>query len=267
MVRSTTWLVGSATEVRIGVGLPTALIGSGCIIASAGMDVAAQVEAMTSAAVAQVDAGANLVEVFSSPPDEVTVLPRIVAAVGGAVAVPLCIRVVDATALDAALAACPGKAVAELSSVPAAHLPLALAAARRYGAAVIVPSVTGENKFASLEEQIELARTQDRETIVNRIPRDDVIIGLSLVPEAKYPGSAAVVLALAAHVSKVDGVNLALRPSESTSGMLSEEIFAGQLIARAVATGVTCVLADGHSARRSVSTADSLVIPADATAR
>jgi 5-methyltetrahydrofolate--homocysteine methyltransferase len=259
-MRSTTRLIGSAGEVAISGEMPAVLIGvgSGGAAVTPDMDVAPECRD----AVEQARAGAAVVEVrvARAGQNEASVLPELVAAIGQAVGVPLFIRATDPEALDAALAVCPGKPLVSLCDQPASLQSRFLAVAQRHGAAVIMPTAVGDDRLASYEDRIEFARAQLRECILAGIPRDDVILDLAPLPEAEYEGTTVNLLRLASHLSQVDRINLSLCPAAAATGMQSAELFGRLLTSRALAAGVTCVLADARSERITVSLADRLVV-------
>ncbi len=279
MVRSRTKLVGSGSEVVIGLDEPTVVISSAVEPGVSAIDIAAACKR----AAAQVKAGASVIEVRVDAADEVALLPALAEAVSKTVSVPLCVSARDPRALDAALAKCPGKSVAYWADQTSKTWSDFLVVASKWGAAVIVPGVedygsTTEGAEGSVEkaalagasaqhrglpatyeEQVETSRRLVRESILGGISRHDVIMDIVALPELHNPGATATALKLAAHLSQVDAINLAMHVSDASEGMARPDVFVTALMSRAYKAGVTVVFADATTYLAAATCADVMM--------
>ena len=279
MVRSKTRLVGAGAEVVIGLDEPVVVISSATDPGAVSVDLSAAGQR----AIAQVQAGAAVIEVRVDHGDENALLPALAEAVSKSVPVPLCISARDPRALDAALAKCPGKSVVYWVDQSSKTWSEFLAVASKWGAAVIVPGAEDHGSTtegaegsvekailsgaaanhrglpATYEEQIETSRRLVRESILGGVNRHDVIMELVALPELQHPGATATALKLAAHLSQIDAINLAMHISDASAGMAQPEIFDTILLSRALSSGVTIVFADASVYRTAAVGADALM--------
>ncbi len=256
MVWSEARLTGSGSRVVIGRERSTAVIGGlgarhgsvglAAMLGQADLDVIAQ------EAAAQVRAGADVLEVCVSAAgrDETTYLPQVVEAIPRSVAVPLCIGARAPEALDAALANCPGKAVAYLVNQQTGPWHDFLAVAARRGAAVIAQGIEPYGVPEELDERIEVTRRVLREAIAAGVAREDVIVDPVTLPVAEYEGTAAQSLRLIAHVAQIDAINMVVRVGNVSTGLPGNGAFDLLFMARAVAAGATCLMVNDVAVAR-----------------
>ncbi len=264
MVSSITKLRGSVNEVTLNPLGPAVAIGG-----MASLDETQQSKlsnnqagfaAIRQEAVALAQAGAGIIEVRADrlAGDETANLPALVELIGRAVPTPLCIGAEDPKALDAALAVCPGKPVVYLIHQHTANWPEFLSIAQKRGAAVIVQALEPNGLPAPFEARVETARRILRESISKGVARDDVIVDPVITASAADETAAFVALRTATRVAQLDGINLTLRIQAAVTGLPHGETIAAQIIARALAAGVTCPIVASPAQLRSVLFADLL---------
>jgi 5-methyltetrahydrofolate--homocysteine methyltransferase len=245
-----TILRGTASEITIGYGLPTVLIGNRIDAGRQG-SVAEAIRRLDLARVqqearAQADEGAEViaVQVFAEGVDQERVLPAVVDAVAHAVPLPLCILTENPAALAAALQVCPGKPlVGSLSGKPVAiHELLPLAAAR--GAAVIATALDNAGIPPKYDDRIEMMRNILRAVILGGVARQDIILNPALLPLSEDPTAAATYLQAAAYLSRIEQLNMALEPDSAAPELAHADTVGQVLLALGVRAGVTCALAD-----------------------
>jgi len=176
-------IVSSATrEVVIGDGQPTVLIGER--INPAGKKKLAEalkagkLEIVRSEALAQVEAGADILDinVSSFGVDEVALLPRAVQAVMDTVDVPLCLDSANPEALAAALKVYKGKPLINSVTGEERSLENVMPLVREYGAAVIGLVQDDEGIPRDVERRVAIAGKIVTRAEAAGIPREDIII-------------------------------------------------------------------------------------------
>jgi 5-methyltetrahydrofolate--homocysteine methyltransferase len=259
-------------EVVIGDNQPTVLIGerinpTGKKKLAEGLK-AGDLEIVRSEAVAQVQAGADIldVNVGTFGVDEVALLPRAVQAVMDIVDVPLCIDSNNLAALEAAVRIYKGKPLVNSVTGEERSLTRVLPLVREYEAAVIGLVQDDEGIPKDAGRRVSIARK-----IVNRaetigIDRKDVIIDcLAFAVGADTNSGLAVIEAIRTIKAEL-GVNMTLGASNISFGLPDRELINNAFVAMAIAAGITCLITDAAKVRPAVVAAD-LILGRDKHAR
>ena len=259
-------------EVVIGDNQPTVLIGerinpTGKKKLAEGLK-AGDLEIVRSEAVAQVQAGADIldVNVGTFGVDEVALLPRAVQAVMDITDVPLCIDSNNPAALEAAVRIYKGKPLVNSVTGEERSLTRVLPLVREYEAAVIGLVQDDEGIPKDAERRVSIARK-----IVNRaeaigIDRKDVIIDCLAFAVGADTNSGPAVMEAIRTIKAELGVNMTLGASNISFGLPDRELINNAFVAMAIAAGITCLITDAAKVRSTVVAAD-LILGRDKHAR
>jgi 5-methyltetrahydrofolate--homocysteine methyltransferase len=259
-------------EVVIGDNQPTVLIGerinpTGKKKLAEGLK-AGDLEIIRSEAVAQVQAGADIldVNVGTFGVDEVALLPRAVQAVMDIVDVPLCIDSNNLAALEAAVRIYKGKPLVNSVTGEERSLTRVLPLVREYEAAVIGLVQDDEGIPKDAGRRVSIARK-----IVNRaeaigIDRKDVIIDCLAFAVGADTSSGPAVMEAIRTIKAELGVNMTLGASNISFGLPDRELINNAFVAMAIAAGITCLITDAAKVRSTVVAAD-LILGRDKHAR
>lgn len=259
-------------EVVIGDNQPTVLIGerinpAGKKKLAEGLK-AGDLEIVRSEAVAQVQAGADIldVNVGTFGVDEVALLPRAVQAVMDIVDVPLCIDSNNLAALEAAVRIYKGKPLVNSVTGEERSLTRVLPLVREYEAAVIGLVQDDEGIPRDAGRRVGIARK-----IVNRaeaigIDRKDVIIDCLAFAVGADTNSGPAVMEAIRTIKAELGVNMTLGASNISFGLPDRELINNAFVAMAIAAGITCLITDAAKVRSTVVAAD-LILGRDKHAR
>ena len=262
-----TVLKGTVKEVIIGDGRPTVIIGerinpTGKKKLAAAL-VAGDLEIVRREALAQVEAGADVLDinVGAAGVDEVDLLPRAVRLVMETVDVPVCIDSPNVEALAAALAvhrelAPAGKPLINSVNGEEASLARLLPLVAEYGAAVIGLCMDDEGIPDTPERRLAVARKIIERAEGMGIPREDVLIdclALTVGADSKAGWTTLEAIRL---VKEELGVNMALGASNISFGLPEREVINGAFIAIAIAAGLNCPIVDAAKVRPHVLAAD-----------
>lgn len=259
-------------EVVIGDSWPTVLIGerinpTGKKKLAEGLK-AGDLEIVRSEAVAQVQAGADIldVNVGTFGVDEAALLPRAVQAVMDIVDVPLCIDSNNLAALEAAVRIYKGKPLVNSVTGEERSLTRVLPLVREYGAAVIGLVQDDEGIPRDAGRRVGIARK-----IVNRaeaigIDRKDVIIDCLAFAVGADTNSGLAVMEAIRTIRAELGVNMTLGASNISFGLPDRELINNAFVAMAIAAGITCLITDAAKVRSTVVAAD-LILGRDKHAR
>ena len=259
-------IVSSATrEVVIGDDRPTVLIGER-INPTVRKKLAAALEAgdmevLRREAVAQVEAGADIldVNVGSSGVDELGLLAQVVQAVAEAVDVPLSLDSDNPGALEAALKVYRGKPIINSVTGQESSLSEVLPLVREYGAAVIALTIDDEGIPADPARRVAIAcRIVERAESLG-IPREDVIIDCLVLTVATESDAALVTLEAVRRVKEELGVNQTLGASNVSYGLPERNVLNSAFLAMAINAGVTCPTVDAARVRQAVLATDLLL--------
>jgi len=265
--------VSSATrEVIIADGQPTVLIGER--INPTGKKKLAEalkagnLEIVSSEALAQVQAGADIIDINVGvvSVDEVSLLPRVVQAVMGAVDVPLCLDSASPQALAAALKVYKGKPLINSVTGEEHSLEKVLPLVREYGTAVIGLLQDDEGVPSNPERRLAIAhKIIDRAQAVG-IPSHDIIIDCLACTVGADTNAGLVTIETIRRVKAELGLNLTLGVSNVSFGLPDRDRLNSAFVAMAIAAGITCLIVDVARVRPMVLAAD-LVLGRDRHAR
>jgi len=262
-----TVLKGTGKKVVIGDGRPTAILGerinpTGKKRLAAAL-LADDLEVVRQEAVAQVEAGADLldVNVGAAGVDEENLLPRAVRAVMDVVDVPICIDTPDAGALAAALAAHKelnpeGKPLVNSVNGEEASLGRVLPLVAKYGAAVIGLTMGDEGIPDTPEKRLRIAQKIIERAEGYGIPREDILIDCLALTVGADSKAGWITLEAIRLVKQELGVNTALGASNISFGLPDRETINGAFLAIAIAQGLNCPIVDAAKVRRYILAAD-----------
>ena len=153
---------------------------------------AGQLDLAASLAIDQAAAGADLLDVNVGGPglDSVELLPPLVAELSGLTNCPLVLDCLNSTALAAALAGYPGRAVINSISASSAELWRLLPLARQYGAAVIARCTTGGQVPHSLEERLAAVEIIRQSAAAYDLSDSDLLFDVLVLAEISDPTAA-----------------------------------------------------------------------------
>ena len=262
-----TVLKGMGKEVVIAHGRPTVILGER-INPTGKKKLAAALSAgdlgvVRQEALAQVDAGANLldVNVGAAGVDEVDLLPKAVKLVLETVDVPVCIDTPDGNALGAALAVHrehnpDGKPLVNSVNGEEASLARVLPLVAEYGAAVIGLcmddsgiSPTPEGRLSAGEKILERADTLN-------IPKGDILLDCLTLGVGADQAAGMVTLKSIRLVKEKLGVNQALGASNISYGLPDRTVLNSAFLVMAILEGVNCPIVDPATAGPCVLAAD-----------
>jgi len=262
-----TVLKGTGKAVIIGDDRPTVIIGerinpTGKKKLAAAL-VACDLEIIRREALAQVEAGADVldVNVGAAGVDEVDLLPKAVRLVMETVDVPVCIDTPDAEALAAALAvhkelAPAGKPLINSVNGEEASLARVLPLVAEYGAAVIGLCMDDEGIPAMPERRLAVAEKIVERAEAMGIPRENVVIDCLALTMGADSKAGWTTLEAIRMVREELGANMALGASNISFGLPEREVINGAFVAMAIAAGVTCPIVDAAKVRPYILAAD-----------
>jgi 5-methyltetrahydrofolate--homocysteine methyltransferase len=199
-------------------------------------------EIVRSDAVAQVEAGAAILDVNAGVPgaDEPALLKRIMQEVLSVSDVPLCIDTADPEALAAALSVYEGKALVNSVNGEERSLGAVLPVVKEYNAAVIGLCMDDDGIPETPEQRLAVA-----DKIIERagklgIPPEDIVIDpLALTMGADHNAGKIALETIGLVVEKF-GVNVTMGASNISFGMPDRKYINATFIAMAILSGLTC---------------------------
>jgi 5-methyltetrahydrofolate--homocysteine methyltransferase len=259
-------------EVIIGDNQPTVLIGERINPTGkkklADALKAGELEIVRKEALAQVQAGADMLDVNAGAfgVDEVSLLPKAVQAVMGAVDVPLCLDSSNPDALEAALKVYEGRPLVNSVTCEDHSLKRVLPLVKEYGAAVIglVQDEDGIPKDA--ERRVRIAHKIVERVEAAGIPRENLVLDCLAFAVGAEPHSGVAVIEAIQKIKAELGVNMTMGASNVSFGLPDRELINNAFVAMAVAAGVTCPIVDVAKVRSIVLAAD-LVLGRDRRGR
>jgi 5-methyltetrahydrofolate--homocysteine methyltransferase len=265
--------ISSATkEVIIGDNKPTVLIGER--INPSGREkltealLAGNLEIVRSEARAQVEAGADILDVHVGAfgVDEVALLPQAVRAVMDTVDVPLCLDSSNLEALAAALKVYKGKPLVNSVTGEEHSLAKVLPLVKEYGAAVVGLTQDDEGIPKDADRRVAVAHKIVERAGKAGIPPEDVVIDCLAFAVGADTSSGQVTLEAIRRVKAELGVNMTLGASNVSFGLPDRNLINCAFIAVVIAAGVTSPIVNVAKVRPSVLAAD-LVLGNDKRAR
>jgi 5-methyltetrahydrofolate--homocysteine methyltransferase len=243
-----TVLTSPTQEVRIGPDLPFVIIGerinpTGRKALAAEM-AAGDYERVKSDALAQVSAGAHMLDVNAGIPmiDEPAVLADVVQLVQELVEVPLCIDSSIVAALEAGLSVYKGKALVNSVTGEDERLEAVLPLVAKHKAAVI--GITNDESGISHDPQ---ARFEVARKIVERaesygIPRQDVLIDPLAMPVGAVNTAGVTLFTITRRVREELGCNTVCGASNISFGLPDREGLNTAFLAMAISAGMTSAI-------------------------
>lgn len=255
--------VSSATKgVRIGNGQPTVLIGerinpTGNKKLSAALW-AGNLEVMQKEAMAQVQAGADILDINVGVAgiDEVALLPQAVQAVMDVVDVPLCLDSNNPRALEAALKVYQGKPLINSVTGEDHSMDEILPLVKEYGAAVIGLTMDGDGIPNDSDSRVAIAQKIVERAEVLGIPRQDLVIDCLALTVGADAKAGLVTIEAIRKVKAGLGTNLTVGASNISFELPDRYLLNSAFLAIVIAAGVTCPIVDVIKARPVILAAD-----------
>ena len=260
-----TVLKGTTVAVHIAPDRPTVLIGerinpTGRKRLAAEL-VAGNVEIVKAEALAQVAAGADVIDVNVGAfgVDQVALLPRAVEMVQEVVGVPLSIDTPDAAALEAALQVYHGKPLVNSVNGEEKNLSRVLPLVAEHGAAVIGLCMDDDGIPGEPLKRLEIARKIVERAEAVGIPREDVLIDCLALTVGADSKAALVTLETIRLVRAELGVNMTLGASNVSFGLPEREVLDWAFLAMAIREGVNAPIVNAARVRQAILAADVLL--------
>jgi 5-methyltetrahydrofolate--homocysteine methyltransferase len=262
-----TTLKGTGKQVVIAGDRPTVILGerinpTGKKKLAAAL-VAGDLEIVRTEALAQVEAGADLldVNVGAAGVDEVELLPRAVKLVLETVDVPICIDTPNAEALAAALAAHKtlnpgGKPLVNSVNGEEASLSRVLPLVAEYGAAVIGLCMDDDGIPSTPERRLDVAKKIVGRAEGHGIGREDILIDCLALTVGADSQAGWTTLEAIRLVKGELGVNMTLGASNISFGLPDRETINGVFLAMAITRGLNCPIVDAAKVRPYILAAD-----------
>jgi len=268
-----TRITSASQEVIIGDGRPTVLIGerinpSGRKKLSEAIK-AGQLEVIAGEAKAQVEAGADVIDINVGGAfgvDEVAVLPKAVKIAMKAVKAPLCIDSSNADALVVALKVYKGKPLVNSVSGEEKSLNKVLPVIKEYGAAVVGLTQDDEGIPTNADRRVAIAHKIVERAGKAGIPPEDIVIDCLAFAVGADANSGLVTLETIRRVKEELGVNMTLGASNISFGLPERDLINYAFISSVIAAGITSLIVNVARVRPIVLAAD-LVLAKDKRAR
>lgn len=252
----------AAKEVIISGNLPTRLIGerinpSGRKKLTLALQ-AGNLELVRQEAIAQVKAGADIIDVNvgATGINEVALLPRAVKVVMGAVDVPLCIDAESPKALEAALKVYKGKPIVNSVKGEKKSLETVLPLIKEYGAVVIGLTIDDDGLPKDADKRVAIAGKIIERAEKLGIPRQDVIIDTLAMAIAADSKAGLPVINAIRRIAAEFGVNQTLGASNISFNLPDRELINIAFLVTIITAGVTCPIVDVAKVRPSVLAVD-----------
>ena len=267
-----TRITSATKEVIIGNDQPTVLIGER--INPAGKKKLAEalkagnLEIVSREALAQVQAGADIIDVSVGTfgVDEIILLPQAVQAVMDTIDVPLCLDSTNPEALEAALKVYKGKPLINSVTGEEHSLAKVLPLVKEYGSAVIGLTQDDEGIPSSSDRRVAIAHKIIERAEAVGISRRDIIIDCLTFAVGADTSSGPVTIETVRRIKAELGVNLVLGASNVSFGLPERDLLNNAFVAVVIAAGVTCLIVDVAKVRPIVLATD-LVLGHDKRAR
>jgi 5-methyltetrahydrofolate--homocysteine methyltransferase len=262
-----TILKGKGKKVVIADGRPTVILGerinpTGKKKLAAAL-LAGDMEIVRAEALAQVEAGADIldVNVGAAGVDEVDLLPRAVKLVLDTVTVPVCIDTPNGEALAAALAAHKelnpdGRPLVNSVNGEEASLKRVLPLVAEYKAAVICLAMDDDGIPDTAAGRLAVAKKIVARAEAHGIGRDSLLVDCLALTVGADSKAAWTTLEAIRMVKEELGVNLALGASNISFGLPDREYINGIFLGMAIARGLNCPIVDAAKVRHFILAAD-----------
>ncbi|HET6747678.1 MAG TPA: dihydropteroate synthase [Actinomycetes bacterium] len=261
-------VVSSATrEVVIGFDRPFTIIGERINPTGrrrlAEQMVAGDLSTVAAEALAQVDAGAHMLDVNAGIPlaDEPAILAQAVQLVQSVTDVPLCIDSSIVEALEAGLAVYQGKPLVNSVTGEDEQLERVLPLVARHGAAVVAISNDESGISEDPDVRLEVARKIVERAADHGIARADVVVDPLVMPIGAMATAGRQVFHLVRRLREELGVNTTCGASNVAFGLPSRHALSAAFLTMAATAGLTSAITNPLSdeVRRAVAAADVLL--------
>jgi len=259
-------VVSSATrEVVIGFDQPFVIIGER-INPTGRKKLADEMKAgdfssVTADTIAQVDAGAHMLDVNAGIPlaDEPTILAHTVQLVQSLTDLPLSIDSSIVAALERGLSVYQGKALVNSVTGEDERLDTVLPLVAKHGAAVV--AITNDETGISEDPDV---RFEVARKIVNRaadhgIAKEDILVDPLVMPIGAMGTAGRQIFHLVRRLREELGVNTTCGASNISFGLPNRQGLNEAFLAMAIAAGMTSAITNPHHVRQSVMAADVLM--------
>jgi len=260
-------LKGMKKKVVIGDGRPTVMLGerinpTGKKKLAAAL-VAGDLEVVRQEALAQVEAGAHIldVNVGAAGVDEADLLPKAVKLVLETVDVPIAIDTADGQAMAAALATHKklnpgGKVLINSVNGEEASLARVLPLVAEYGTAVIGLAMDDDGIPETPEKRLAVATKIVERAEALGIGREDILIDCLALTVGADSQAGWITLEAIRMVREELGVNMALGASNVSFGLPERETINGVFLGMAIARGLNCPIVDAAKVGHYILAAD-----------
>jgi 5-methyltetrahydrofolate--homocysteine methyltransferase len=229
---------------------------------------AGDLEIVRKEAIAQVEAGADILDINVNVPgvDDIALLPKAVKVVMSAVDVPLCFDSANPTAMEAALKVYKGKPLVNSVSGEEHSLKRVLPLVKEYGAAVIGMVQDDEGIPRNADRRVQIAHKIVESAEKAGIPREDVVIDVMAFAIGAEAGSGKDVLEATRRIRDDLGVNITMGVSNISFGMPARALLNNTWISMVIAAGATALIVDTARVKPTALSAD-LILGRDRFAR
>ncbi len=205
---------------------------------------AGELSTVTADAVAQVESGADMLDVNAGIPlvDEAELLATMLRTVQVAVDVPICIDSSVIEALEAGLSAYEGRALVNSVTAEDERLSEILPLVARHGAAVIGLANDETGIPETPEKRLECARKIVSAAADYGISRDDVVIDPLAMTVGADPGAVKTTLTTISLIRDELGVNMCLGASNVSFGLPDRHALNAGFLPMAMAAGLTSAI-------------------------
>ena len=212
-------------------------------------------------AIAQVEAGADILDVHVACPgvDEIDLLPKVLEKVMASVDVPLCIDFSHPAALREALKLYKGKPIVNSVTGEENSLDEILPLVKEYGAAVIGLTIDEKGIPKESNQRLAIAHKILQRARSFGIAAEDVIIDCLALTVGAETHAGLVTLDAVRKVRTELGVNQTLGASNISFGLPERHLINHTFLAMAVSSGVTCPTVDVDKVRAAVLSIDLLL--------
>ena len=246
---ATETVVSSSTkEIRIGVDHPFVIIGerinpTGRKLLAEEMK-AGNLERVVTDAVAQVEAGALMLDVNAGVPlaDEPGILAESIKLVQSVTEVPLCIDSSIIEALEAGLSVYQGKALLNSVTGEEERLEVILPLVKKYGAAVIGISNDDSGISEDINVRYEVAKKIVERASDHGIPKEDVVIDPLVMPIGAINQAGKQVMALVRRLREELQVNTTCGASNLSFGLPNRHGLNATFLPMAISSGMPCAI-------------------------
>ena len=195
-------------------------------------------------AIAQVEAGARMLDVNAGVPgvDEPALLVAAIRAVSEVTDVPICIDSSVIEALEAALAVYEGKALVNSCTAEDERMDRILPVVKKYGAAVIGMANDETGITMVPQERVEIARRIIERAAYYGIPAEDVIIDPIAMTVAADPQAGIITLETMNLIKTQLGNNMTCGASNVSFGLPERPVVNAAFFPVAMHAGLTCAI-------------------------